>query len=192
VACVACGRVDGSKAKTSVHVRAFAFGEPAPRRPPARRAHWPSYSSFLLRRRAARSVGWRWFWVWLVIGGWGSGPGSGWPILVGGAKQMANAQLCWGGPSTHLHNPYPLPPLLYCVVRSAVAPAPGMVTQYQAGRVHRHRALCLEPVGSEVIPGTPSGRSSIVQTSPAKYNPFPRSALSLNTKLVNNFFYSQK
>jgi len=65
-----------------------------------------------------------------------------------------------------------------------------MVIQYQAGRVHR--ALCLEPVGSEGIPGTPSGRSSIVQTSPAKYNPFPRSALSLNTKFVNNFFYSQK
>jgi len=63
-----------------------------------------------------------------------------------------------------------------------------MVIQYQAGRVHR--ALCLEPVGSEGIPGTPSGRSSIVQTSPAKYNPFLRSALSLNTKFVNNFFYS--
>jgi len=59
-----------------------------------------------------------------------------------------------------------------------------MVIQYQAG--HVHRALCLEPVGSEGIPGTPSG------TSPAKYNPFPRSALSLNTKFVNNFFYSQK
>jgi len=71
-----------------------------------------------------------------------------------------------------------------------VAPAPGMVIQYQAGRMHR--ALCLEPVRSEGIPGTPSGRSSIVQTSPAKYNPFPRSALSLNTKFVNNFFYSQK
>jgi len=68
--------------------------------------------------------------------------------------------------------------------------APGMVIQYQAGRVHR--ALCLEPVGSEGIPGMPSGRSSIVQTSPAKYNPFLRSALSLNTKFVNNFFYSKK
>ena len=70
------------------------------------------------------------------------------------------------------------------------APAPGMVIQYKAGRVHR--ALCLEPVGSEGIPGMPSGRSSIAQTSPAKYNPFPRSALSLNTKFVNNFVYSQK
>jgi len=65
-----------------------------------------------------------------------------------------------------------------------------MVIQYQAGRVHR--ALCLEPVGSEGIPGTASGRSSIVQTSPAKYNPFPRSALSLNTKFVNNFFLQPK
>jgi len=70
------------------------------------------------------------------------------------------------------------------------APALGMVIQYQAG--HVYRALCLEPVGSESIPGTPSGRSSIVQTSPAKYNPFPRSALSLNTKFVNDFFHSQK
>jgi len=57
------------------------------------------------------------------------------------------------------------------------APAPGMVIQYQAGRVHR--ALCLEPVGSGSIPGMPSGRSSIVQ-------------INLNTKFVNNFFYSQK
>jgi len=80
--------------------------------------------------------------------------------------------------------------VLWKVLAPFKAPAPGMVIQYQAGRVHR--ALCLEPVGSEGIPGTPSGRSSIVQTSPAKYNPFPRSALRLNTKFVNNFFYSQK
>ena len=74
-----------------------------------------------------------------------------------------------------------------------MAPAPGMVIQYKAGRVHR--ALCLEPVASEGIPGTPSGRSSIVQTSPAKYNPFPRSALSLNTKFekssLSSMFYDE-
>jgi len=97
---------------------------------------------------------------------------------VGGVRRV---RLAFGR-----HPMQPPPPHLMMLA----APAPGMVIQYQTG--HVHRALCLEPVGSEGIPGTPSGRSSIVQTSPAKYNPFPRSALSLNTKFVNNFFYSQK
>jgi len=70
------------------------------------------------------------------------------------------------------------------------APAPGMVIQYQAGRVHR--ALCLEPVGSEGIPGTPSGCSSIVQTSPAKYNLFPEERAQPEHQVCQQLFLQPK